>query len=159
MAKKRLFSADNRARILAQVVGKPTGVKAEIGGIEIDLLPFNTEEGLAVFALLRKFADLFEDMRAGKVTEASLARAVGAEGETILGLIRSVIKRSANVEGDEEEQLFNQWFASLELIATVKALAPKVIAANGIGELLGNGAAAQAAPQGEPQQPALVAVP
>jgi hypothetical protein len=136
--KKRMFSAENRAHVMQLVIGKPSGVVAEVGGQEFDLLPFNTAEGLRVFALLKKFASLFELIRADAVTEADIARAVGEEGDNILALVRSMLHRSANVCGADEEEVFAEWFGSLGLMDLVKSVVPKLIAANGLGDLLGN---------------------
>ena len=55
---EKLFSPANREKVLRAVVGKPSGVIAEVGGLSFNLVALSAGEVLSVLGLLTKFADL-----------------------------------------------------------------------------------------------------
>lgn len=129
----RIFSPENREAILAQQVGKPTGHTVTLGSVTFDLIPFTTREGLAVFALIKKFAAMLS--KDGEATTVTLATAIGEEGERIHDLLKAYLKRCAGVL-ENEEVTFEEWFAQQPLLILLRTLIPAAIKANAISDLV-----------------------
>ena len=147
-ARRALFSAADRAKIMQLVVGKPSGTLVTIGGIEFDIVPFNTTDGMELFELSERVGELWGKARASALEEAEVGAAIKAEGSRVLKLMRTALEAAAFIEDDEQQALFDDWFAKLPLIESVRTLAPALIAANGINALRGN-----ASPPAAPTEP------
>ena len=131
----KLFSPANREKILRAVVGKPTGVIAEVGGQTFDLVALSAGEVLSVLGLLTKFSDLAAAADGGTLQGPEIMRAIGEDGSIVADLVKSVLKRSAQVTADEEAT-FEAWFAELPIIETVRNIIPQLLEANGLGGMI-----------------------
>jgi hypothetical protein len=136
----RLFSASDRKRILALVVGEPSGVKVTVGGMEFNMVAVSSEELMSVLDLVIKFSDMFDKIGVeGALKESDVFRAIGEDGARIMGLVKSMLYRSAALDDDdtpdEDRALFDEWFNKLPIMETIKTLTPAVLEANGIGNV------------------------
>ncbi len=160
----RLFSASDRKRILALVVGKASGVEIEVGGVTFDLVAVSANELMSVLDLVIKFSDLFEKLGTGKAIEQDsikqgiIFRAIGEDGGRIMQLVRSMLYRSAGLDAEdrsaEDRALFEDWFAKLPIVDTIRRLAPAVLQANGIGAIRPTTTTENATPTPTPSTPA-----
>ena len=133
---EKLFSPANREKVLRAVVGKPSGVIAEVGGLSFNLVALSAGEVLSVLGLLTKFADLATQSEKGTLSGPAVMRAIGEDGGTVAGLVKSVLKRSAGVKEPAELDLFETWFENLPIIESAQGLIPKILEANGLGSMM-----------------------
>jgi len=133
---EKLFAPGNRAKILARAVGKPTGVTVEVGGLTFNLVALSTDEVLSVTDLLTKVANLASKSEGGTVTGTDIMRALGEDGSKVARLFESILRRSGQVNGPDEERLFTEWFGSLSIFEAARTLVPKILEANGLGAML-----------------------
>jgi hypothetical protein len=137
---RSLFSPADRERLLKLALRKPTGTVVSLGGLDFDLLPMSTSDGIEVLGLVEKFADIFGKVRAqGGIGEAEIARLASEEGGRVIALAKKMLRDAAGAHDPDEVALFDEWFALLPLADTLRALVPAVLEANGIGALRGNG--------------------
>jgi hypothetical protein len=132
---KRRFSADQRAEILAQVVGKPTGVIFEFGGMEFDLVALSMSQISGVLDTLQKFPTVSKAMRGGG-TDDGIAT-IGGEISKLLDLAHDLLKRSAfygETPTDDDVAVFEEWFAACSPMELLKGLGTKVVAAAGLSK-------------------------
>ncbi len=130
---RRGFRAADRARVLAQAAGKPTGVLLEIGGQTIDLVAVPVGELLGVLDLLEKLSALVGTLGTGALTQddaVALFAVLGKDGARFVALVRSVLERSA-FYGDadatlEDRALFGEWFALLDPGELLRTVLPKL---------------------------------
>ena len=122
--------------MLAQVVGKPSGVELEIGGQTIDLIAVPVGELLSVLGLIEQLSVLagaFGEPPALTNTDAlSIVRSLGKDGAKFVALVRSVLRRSA-FYGDEpaaeDLALFHEWFELLDPGDLLRTALPKLVEA------------------------------
>lgn len=150
MSKKQLkFSAADRRKIAALVIGTPSGTVVEIGGMEFDLLPLTTRQADRVFELLDTITGLqrqAEDDGAADITQTALMELVAREGKNVSALVHDVLLKSARaMDILDDEAVFDEWFDQLELKDTILTLLPKLVAANGLSTMLGNSSTPTAA--------------
>lgn len=151
------FSRENRAAIAKQAIGKPTDVTVEVGGITIALVPITTEQADEVFSILESFGKLSAQAENGiaQVSPDFLAAMIPTEGRRIRKVLRSYLLESAKASDlvdDGCEDVFDEWFARLPLLDTIRTMLPKIVEAQGLGTMLGNSST-------PPAEPALEAVP
>jgi hypothetical protein len=153
---RSLFSPAERERLLKLALRKPTGTVVTLGGMDFDLLPMTTSDGLEVLGLVEKFAAVFGKLRAqGSIEETELARLASEEGGRVIALAKKMLRDAGGVHEPDEIALFDEWFAELPLTETLRALVPAVLQANGITSLRGNGQR----PAAESAQPEATASP
>lgn len=138
----RLFSASERDKVKQLVVGKPTGVLVEIGGVILDLVPLTTQQGKDVTSLFDAFRELKD--KAVTLTVADLAQILLSKRDIVFSLLRGILWRTvvANEQVDQDDggqEAFDEWFDNLEFQPMLKALLPAILEANGLKSLLGNG--------------------
>lgn len=139
---KLRFTADDRDLIRKQVIGKPTGVIADIGGFKLDLLPLTTEQAREFF----KLVDFFVNLQSKADGEGNVVKSlgdIGTEADRMEGLLKSVLRGSAIAsdlidESNGGEELFNEWFDALPFKELLTTVGPLILQAQGLGTLLGN---------------------
>jgi hypothetical protein len=133
----QVFSAADALRILAQEPGRPSGVIVHIGGYDVNLHPFTTEEGSAFFDILSRTGDFQEKLAGGSATEVDFMRVISNEGKIVTGILKSLLSNSLAVKDAEGERAaFDAWFGRQPLVPMVKALMPAVVEANGFGAMM-----------------------
>lgn len=133
---EKLFTPENRTRILAMKANKPSGVLVEVGGLSFDLVALNAGEVLSVLDVLSRLAELAKAAQTGTLDGTSIMAAAGQDGRKIADLMRSVLKRSAGVATADEESLFNEWFDAQAIMDLASTVVPKILEANGLGAIL-----------------------
>jgi len=150
-ARARLFSPEHRNRILSLAMGKPTGVRVEIAGVDFDLYPISFNEIKSVLSTVGKVSRILQSARKGAdqaSTGAELAEIISSDGDQLLEMIHKMLRRAAHLDGDAEKQNFDDWFNELPAIEVVKTLVPKVLEANGVSQVFNRpqAAATESAP-------------
>ena len=134
LGRARPFSASERRGILMRDPGTPTGVMVSIGGVEFNLVAITSGQLIEVLDVVLKVADVFDSLKNDAITDADIFRVIGKDGGKIIALAKSVLARSANVDGSDQDEsaAFDSWFDSLPIMDILKILAPAVMEANGI---------------------------
>lgn len=142
---RKLFSAHERSFISQQNVGKPTGVTVEVGGFVFDLVPLTTSQASMVLDIMDSIPELRSLSQSGdmEIAISRMLELASERGRDILALLRKLLLKSAKANGlinvdDDGLAVFNDWFDELELRATLITVIAPVLAANGLGTLLGN---------------------
>ncbi|MDB5042166.1 MAG: hypothetical protein JWN27_2892 [Candidatus Eremiobacteraeota bacterium] len=144
-ARRPLFSAAKRMEILKQVVGKPSGFVVDLGGFAIDLVPLATADTADILAIVDRVGGLFDQTgKNGGISEGELAQVIAGQGERVQAIVRRLLRASVEVDGDEGEAVFAEWFDRLPTVAMIRALLPVILSANGL-DALGKTLAARAA--------------
>jgi hypothetical protein len=144
-ARRPLFSAATRLDLLAQVVGQPSGVIVELGGLEINLvaLPFAQDEKIIRHA--QTFGAIFDEFQSGKVqTFADAAPMLVDRYHDLKALLKEMVLASVEVASDDGAAVFDEWWNALPPVQTIGKLVPAVLQANGLAAL-GKRMAAEAA--------------
>jgi hypothetical protein len=143
---RRIFSRAERSFILKHAVGKPTGTKVEIGGFEFDLIPLTPSQADGIFSLLDAFSQIETVANAetgdATFTQANFFKLIAKEGSKLIALAREILYTTAKANGligeDGGDDVFDEWFKTIDLFALVRQLVPALIAASGMKSLLGN---------------------
>lgn len=134
-----LFSASTRAKLLAQRLNAPTDVTIEVGGVTLALRPLSSHQAFQIFDLIDEIAKLSGGLKNIEAVDGSeLAAFLAVRGKEVVDLVKSVLHRAAahTIDGEAGEAVFEEWFATLDLLPTVRALFPKIIEANGLSAML-----------------------
>ena len=141
---RSVFRPEDRARILAQAVGQPTGVVLTIGGVDFDLLALSTAEAREILAIAKKLGAIYDKISnaAGGRSDRDLFEALGDDTPRVVAVIKSTLKRSA-FYGDPDPdpkalELFGEWFEAVPAVEMLRAAVPQILAANGVANLTGN---------------------
>ena len=148
------FSKKDRAAIAKQVIGKPTDVTVELGGMTISLVPITTAQADEIFDILDAFGKLgaqADKDGMASLNQTDLASMVPREGKRIKKVLRSYLFESAKASDliDDCDDIFDEWFGSLPLLETVRTMLPKIVEAQGLGTMLGNSSTLPAEPESE----------
>jgi hypothetical protein len=149
--RKPLFSAAERAHIATLVVGEPSGVTVEIGGMEVNLLPLSNRQGKQALRLIGVVAGLTEGDTNAQIGITVIAKLIASEGESVRALVHDILLTSSKASGlidvaDDGEAVFEEWYDSLSLVETIKTMLPAIVKANGLDTMLGNPLTADAEP-------------
>lgn len=128
------FHKDQEARLLAQAVGEPSGIIAAVGGLDFDLVPLATGDGVNLVLMIPKLAFLWSKAQAGELKDAELNAAMESDLPWALGLIKSVLRDSARCADPDgfDESVFDAWYAQTRFIPTLETLVPKILRTNGM---------------------------
>jgi|GEM_PF-2717140 len=127
-----IFSAANRAFLMEQAIGKPTGIIVELGGLEFNLVPLSTRDGKRVIAMAEELTETWKGIAGGNVTQADVFATLGSKLPEVLDMVKRVLADSAGIADDDARALFEEWFEATPFVPTLKALIPKVLRANGM---------------------------
>jgi len=135
------FSAKDRASILARVPGKPSGVLAQVGGMEFDLVAVSNAELLEILEIAYAVADIFDSITKGEASNSDLLRGLGQDGPKALDFLKAVLKRSAfmgvditTADAQADISVFEEWFALVPAADMLREVFPKLLQANGLGQ-------------------------
>lgn len=132
-AARGLFTDKNRAWLLAQVIGQPTGVIASIGGVDFDLLPLSTADGQVLLEMVDELSATWKLIRGGEATDADIVALMGDKLPKAVAMTKRVLREAA---GDgTDDTLFDEWFAQTRFVPMLRAIAAPVLRANGFGSL------------------------
>lgn len=130
-----LFTQDQEEFLLAQAVGKPSGVCVEVGGVAFNLVPLSTADGLYVVSAVTKFSALWSQISgsaAGGVNEAEVVAALDRDVPRIFEIMRNTLLEAAKASGGEfDQEVFDRWYERTRLIPTLRALVPAILRTNG----------------------------
>jgi len=133
------FRKEREAELLAQAVGDPSGVLVTIGGYEFNLVPFDTDTGIKLFALIPRIGLLWGKMQAGVANDSdasSVEDVIENDAPWILGLIKATLLDSAScADPDLDVESFEKWFGRTRFIPMLEVLVPKILRANGMDSL------------------------
>jgi hypothetical protein len=129
-----LFDPANRAMLMGQVIGEPTGIIVEIAGQAIDLVPLSTRDGKKLVEMAEELFATWKGINGGSITDADIFATLGAKLPEVLTMMKRVLQESAGVT-PEQQEIFDEWFESTRFVPTFKALVPKVLRANGLGKI------------------------
>lgn len=133
---RSIFKAADRARILAQAVGDPTGTVIEIGGMSIDLVALSMHEGRSLLDIVGRVGKL---MDGGQHSNMEWVEAIGDDAPRIVALLQSTLRRSAFHGIDEppaeDVAVFDEWFEAVPVREMLGTAVPAMLAANGVSGL------------------------
>jgi hypothetical protein len=148
-----IFSAQTRLELLKQVVGKPSGVIVELGGLQIDLVAVSVADDEQVIGLAQTFGSIYDDVMSKQITSfAEIIPQIGGRYRDLKDILKRMVHDSVEVDGDEGEAAFDEWWNALPLVETMQALASATLSANRLASL-GKRLAAEAAKLGSDQKP------
>ena len=129
-----LFTPEQESFLLAQAVGRPSGIVVDIGGVSFDLVPLSTEDGLYVVGVITKFSALWSQISGAgaAVNEADIVATLERDVPRVFDIMRTTLLDAAKSAGGAfDEAVFERWFAKTRLIPLLRALVPAVLKCNG----------------------------
>jgi hypothetical protein len=141
---RSIFTAENRAKLLALAVGAPTGVVLEIGGQTVNLVALSTAQGREVLAMVRKVGALYERISSKTASNIEIFEALGEDGPHALEIVKDVLRKSFFVDPEDvnepharaaQLEIFEEWFEAIPIGEILTKAVPAILGANGVTNL------------------------